>query len=99
MSISNSNLRFMKSYFKKSYPKEQELIGDEFDVIKKQTNKKTFNKVNKEKNKNYKYSFKKHLDVMYDGMVTKNGIVSEQSKKRMNELLDKVDEVNAFAEC
>jgi len=88
MQISNSNLRFIKNYFKnKVYDKESELIGDEYDIKKKQTNKKIFNKVNKEKNTNYKYSFKKHLNVMYNNL----------PKERVKELIELIDNVNAFA--
>ena len=87
---SNSDLNFIKSYYKNnSYGKKSEIIGDEFDVIKRQTNKKTFNKVNKEKNANYKYDFKKHLDVMYDNL----------PREKVVELIERVDEANAFAEC
>lgn len=89
MSISNSDLRFIKSYYKKSYNKESELLGDEFDVRKRQTNKRIFKKINKRKNTNYKYSFKKHLDVMYSNL----------PKERVRELIERVDEINAFAEC
>lgn len=87
--ISNSDLRFIKSYYKKSYEKEQELIGDEFDIKKRQTNKKIFQKVNKEKGTDYKYSFKKHLDVMYSNL----------PKERVEELIERVDLINASAEC
>lgn len=87
MSISNSELRFIKSYYKKSYEKEQETIANEFDVKKRQAPKPKFNKVNKEKNTDYKYSFKKHLDVMYDNL----------PKEKVTELIERVDEINAFA--
>lgn len=79
----------MKNYFKKPYDKESELVGDEFDVRKRQTNKKIFSKVNKEKNTNYTYSFKKHLDVIYNNL----------PRERVKELIERVDEINAFAEC
>ena len=90
MTMSKSDLIFIKNYFKnKSYNKESELVGDEFDVKKRQTNKKIFNKVNREKNTNYKYSFKKQLNVMYDNL----------PKEKVKKLIELVDNINAFAEC
>jgi len=76
-------------YHKKTYQKEQELIADEFDVQKRQAPKKIFNRVNKEKDTDYRYSFKKHLDVLYGNL----------PKEKVKELIEKIDEINAFAEC
>lgn len=53
-----SDLRFLekiKHPEKKNYDKGQNLVAAEFDISLNQTNKKTINKVNREKNTNYKY--------------------------------------------
>jgi len=60
MNPTNSDLKFIKNYYKKNYPKEQNLIADEFDIKEKQAPLKTFNKVNKLKKIDYKYKFFAH---------------------------------------
>lgn len=80
--LSKSDLKFIKTYHKKSYEKEQNLISDEFDINQKQAPLKTFNKINKEKNKNYQYSWKGQKNRMYDilnhlKVIELQGIVSE----------------------
>ena len=65
MNITNQELKFLKTYHKKSYTEEQNIIADEYDINQSQAPLKTFNKVNREKNKDYRYKFMKHKRKIY----------------------------------
>jgi|26BtaG_2_1085354.scaffolds.fasta_scaffold04724_4 hypothetical protein len=69
MEISNSDLKFLektkKLMKKKTYDKEQNLAADEFDIQQSQAPLKTFNKVNREKKKDYRYRSFAHRKKIY----------------------------------
>lgn len=90
MKLSYSDLKFLEKTkkLKKSYEKGQNLVGDEFDVNNRQAPLKTFNKVNREKNKNYKYKFFAHKRKIYSFLPIANA----------GRLEEKVIEINDYEE-
>ena len=89
--MNKQDLKFINSYFKGSYDNKQRLQASEGDVSLRQAPLKTFLKVNQEKGTDYKYSFKKHLDRMYETLPTES----------VKELIPLIDEINSHtsAKC
>jgi len=68
MNLTNSELKFIKTYHKKNYDKEQNIVADEFDIKERQAPLKTFHKVNREKSKDYRYKFFAHKRKIYSSL-------------------------------
>jgi len=82
--LSNSDLKFIKSYYKPSYNKESVKNAENFDCEKRQAPLKTFIKAER---KDYKFS--KHCKVI------RNNLPSEKAGDLISEVMD----INAFTEA
>jgi hypothetical protein len=71
----------------KNIPKETELKNKEHDCGLRNAPLRTFQVTNKELKKGYKYSFKKHLDRIYENF----------KRKDAKFIIAKVDDINSFA--
>ena len=60
MKLSNDDLKFIKTYHKKSYDDSENVKSDEYDIVQRQAPLKIFNKVNRLKNCKHKYKFFAH---------------------------------------
>lgn len=100
MELKNSEIKFIKTYHKKNYGKEQNIVADEFDINLNQTNKRNINKVNQEKGTNHKYSFMKNKHRIEDmkGQEIREGFLKHffNPINQAEELILKVNEVNNY---
>lgn len=84
-SLSHSDLRFIKTYHKKNYQKDQDIAADEFDIVKRQAPLKIFNKVNKEKGTTHKYKFFAHKRKIYSFLPKLEAIKLEETVIELND--------------
>ena len=91
--MNKKDIKFFNNYFKKArvlnenIPKETELKNISYDCGNKNAPLRSFQITNKELKKDRKYSFKKHLDKIYNNFKPKDA----------KNIIIKVDEINSFA--
>lgn len=86
--MKKADIKFMKTYAKKSYETEQNQVATDFDIQNHQVSLFTIDKVNKEQNKDHKYDWKAHI----------KRIKSILSSQQTIEMEDVVNELNSMAD-
>ena len=87
MELNQADLKFINSYHKDkiSYDREANINSREFDIARRQANKKTVNEVNKAKETNYSYKYFKHRRRIFSFLQQEDAIRLDGIVNQVNE--------------